>query len=122
MSLIQWKQIDSELRGDGTLSGSLHLSGSFFLNDINILQEVQQSGIFKQTGSFWATTNNLQLTGSFGIELDGDTDTFSVAVSGSQKFEINQEGVLVLRAFNNSPTPIPGGFLYSGSNEFFVGL
>lgn len=122
MSLIQWKQIDPELRDDGNLTGSLYLSGSFFLNDVNILQEIQQSGIFRQTGSFWATTNNIQITGSLGIELDGEGQELLVSVSGSDKFKINEEGVLVLSAFEQTPTPIPGGLIFSGSNEFFLGL
>jgi hypothetical protein len=36
MSLIQWKQIDPELRGDGQLSGSLEISGSLILNGVQI--------------------------------------------------------------------------------------
>jgi hypothetical protein len=36
MSLVQWKQIDPELRGDGQLTGSLEISGSIILNGIEI--------------------------------------------------------------------------------------
>jgi hypothetical protein len=121
MSLIQWKQIDPELRGDGQLTGSLYLSGSFFLNDVDILQEIQESGIFRQTGSFWATTNNLEVTGSFKVLLP-ESRSFEVSTQDGTKFEINQEGVLVLTPFENTPTPVSGGLIYSGSNEFFVGL
>ncbi len=121
MSLIQWKQIDPELRGDGQLTGSLYLSGSFFLNDINIQQEIAKSGIFSQTGSFWATTNNLEVTGSFSINLPNQ-QTFNVSTEGTERLKINEEGVLVLTPFTDTPTPISGGLIYSGSNEFFVGL
>jgi hypothetical protein len=122
MSLIQWKQIDPELRQNGNITGSLRLSGSFFLNDVNILEEIVQSGIFRQTGSFWSTTNNLQITGSLGIELDGEEDEFYISVTGSKKVEVNTEGVLILHPFEYTPTPVTGGLLYSGSNEFFLGL
>jgi hypothetical protein len=120
MSFIQWKQLDPQLREDGNLTGSLRLTGSFFLNDINILQEINSSGIFKQTGSFWATTNDLQITGSLKVELDGVVDTFEVNVNGEEKFKINNEGILVLTEFSQTPTPVDGGFIYSGS-QFFLG-
>jgi hypothetical protein len=121
MSLIQWKQIDPQLRSDGQLSGSLYLSGSFFLNNVDILNQVQESGIFRQTGSYWATTNDIQITGSFKINLPTN-ETFSISTEGEQKFSLNEEGVLVLTPFENTPTPVPGGLIYSGSNEFLVGL
>jgi hypothetical protein len=121
MSLVQWKQIDPELREDGQLSGSLFLSGSFFLNDVNILNQIQQSGIFTQTGSFWSTTNNVQVTGSFGINLPSG-QTFEISTQGDKKVEVNEEGVLVLSPFDTTPTPVSGGVIYSASNEFFVGL
>lgn len=121
MSLIQWKQIDPELRQDGQLTGSLALTGSFFLNNIDVLQQILQSGIFNQTGSFWATTNNLQVTGSFKVQLP-ENETFEISTQEEKRFQINQEGVLVLSPFTDEPTPIAGGLIYSGSNEFFVGL
>lgn len=121
MSLIQWKQIDPELRGDGQLTGSLYLTGSFFLNDINILEQIQDSGIFRQTGSFWSTTNNLQVTGSFKINLPNE-EVFEISTEGEVKLQVNEEGVLVLSPFSSTPTPVSGGVIYSASNEFFVGL
>lgn len=121
MSLIQWKQIDPELRDDARLSGSLYLSGSFFLNNVDILNQIQQSGIFAQTGSYWSTTNNLKVTGSFQVNLPTG-QTFEISTQGEKKVEINSEGVLVLTPFNSTPTPVSGGVIYSGSNEFFLGL
>jgi hypothetical protein len=38
MSLIQWKQIDPQLRGDGQLTGSLEISGSLVLNGVQITE------------------------------------------------------------------------------------
>ena len=38
--------------------------GKTLANDPNI-------GIFEQTGSFYSTTNNLKVTGSFDFSLDG---------------------------------------------------
>jgi len=121
MSLIQWKQIDTRLYDDARLTGSLYLSGTFFLNDVDILQQVGTSGIFRQTGSFWATTNDLQVTGSFKVQLQ-QSDTFEITSGSQQMLEVNEEGVLVLGAFSNTPTPVSGGLIYSSSNEFYVGM
>lgn len=121
MKLVQWKQIDPELKQHGNLTGSLSVTGSFFLNNIDILNQIQQSGIFRQTGSFYATTNDIQITGSLNLLLSG-TQTLEVSNETGKKIELNQEGVLVLSPFSTPPTPISGGLIYSGSNEFFVGL
>jgi len=121
MNLVQWKQIEAELKGNAQLTGSLELSGSFFLNNVDILNQIEQSGIFRQTGSFWATTNDLQLTGSLDILLPV-SKSFGIANQDGKKLELNQEGVLVLAPFYNTPTPVSGGVIYSGSNEFFLGL
>lgn len=44
-------------------TGSVNISGGLVVNDLDILN----ISIFRQTGSFWATTNNLQITGSTNI-------------------------------------------------------
>lgn len=117
---INWDQINPQI-GQVDLTGSLELSGSFFLNNVNLLEQIQQSGIFQQTGSFFATTNDLQVTGSFKIQLP-ESKTFEINTLQQKGFQINQEGVLVLSPYDDTPTPIAGGILYSGSNEFFLGL
>ena len=122
MSFIQWKQIDPRLYDDARLTGSLYLSGSFFLNNVEILPAISSSGIFTKTGSFWATNNDVQITGSFGVNLKSG-DNFQVSTeSSSVVLEVNEEGVLVLSPFSDSPTPITGGIMFSGSNEFYLGL
>ena len=121
MSLIQWKQISPELSGSGQLTGSLDLTGSFFLNNVDILTEIQTSGIFRQTGSFYNTSENIGITGSFMVSLNGSTETLDVKVTGSSKFKVNEEGVVVLGKFTSSPTPVSGGIFYSSSNDFYFG-
>lgn len=122
MALIQWKQISPHLSGSGTLTGSLKLSGSFFLNDVNILEQIQSSGIFTRTGSFYNTTNNVGIFGSLVVDLDGSTDTFQINRQGDLRVKVNEEGVLVLKSFDNPPSPVTGSLFYSSSNEFYFGL
>jgi len=55
------------------------------------------SGIFALTGSVYATTNNLEITGSLTIN----------------------EGVLQLSEYRTTPSVVDGGIIYSGSNFYF---
>jgi len=100
-------------------TGSLSVTGSFFLNNRNISDAVGR--IFKQTGSFFSTTNDVRITGSTFIELNG-TDTFDVRIQGEKKFSVNAEGVVMLGAFTSAPTPVAGGMFYSSSNDFYLGI
>ena len=68
------------------------------------------SGIFALTGSFYSTTNNLQITGSLSVG------------SGSFKaFEVDSDGFVVLgdvdKDLNNAPV---GTIAYSGSSFYLI--
>jgi len=118
MALIQWKQIDPQLRGDGYLTGSLDITGSLMLNGI----DVGASGIFKQTGSVWTTTNDLEITGSLRLELDGVSDYFSVDINGESQVKVNEQGVFQLASKDSTPSAVAGGMFFSSSNEYFLGF
>ncbi len=79
-------------------------------------------GIFTQTGSFYSTENNLKVTGSFDISLDGIDDKITVSSGGDLKFEFNEEGTAKFSPQVNTPTAVSGGMFYSGSDEFFLGF
>lgn len=79
-------------------------------------------GIFTQTGSFYSTENNLKVTGSFDISLDGVDDKITVSSGGDLKFEFNEEGTAKFSPQNSTPTAVSGGMFYSGSDEFFLGF
>ena len=101
------------------VTGSLNITGSFFLNNKTIAEEV--GTIFKQTGSFFSATSPIKITGSLGVSLAGSS-TFNVSVSGKERFQVNSEGVVVLGKYTSTPTAVTGGFFYSSSNEFYVGM
>jgi|TARA_B110000908_G_C10126617_1_gene390191 hypothetical protein len=123
MALIQWKQIDGSLSGSRVLTGSLNVSGgldltgSFTFNGADFI-----NGIFSPTGSYYATTNDIKVTGSFDLNLDGIEDYFSVSVNGEEKIKVNKEGVLEMKSQSIAPTAAAGGMYYSASNEFFLGF
>jgi len=89
--------------------------GKTLANDPNI-------GIFEQTGSFYSTTNDLKVTGSFDISLDGIDDKFTVSSGGNLKFEFNEEGTVKFTPQATAPTAVSGGMFYSGSDDYFLGF
>lgn len=118
MALIQWKQLDVDL-SNSVYSGSLNVTGSIVLNGIDL--SINQS-IFRQTGSYWNTTRNVGITGSFQLNLDGGTNYFAVSVGGQEKVKVNTEGTLQLAPQDLTPTAVSGGIFYSSSDAFYLGF
>jgi len=119
MALIQWKQLDVDL-SNSVYSGSLNVTGSIVLNGIDL--SINQS-IFRQTGSYWNTTRNIGITGSFQLNLDGGVNNyFAVSVGGQEKVKINTEGTLQLAPQDITPTAVSGGIFYSSSDAFYLGF
>lgn len=118
MALIQWKQLDTDLTGS-VYTGSFNVSGSIVLNGIDL--SINQS-IFRQTGSYWNTSRNIGITGSFQLALDGVDNYFAVSVGGQEKVKVNTEGTLQLAPQEITPTAVSGGIFYSSSDAFFLGF
>jgi hypothetical protein len=118
MALIQWKQLDTDLTSS-LYSGSLNVTGSIVLNGIDL--SINQS-IFRQTGSYWNTTRNIGITGSFQLALDGADQYFAVSVGGQEKVRVNTEGTLELAPQEITPTAVSGGLFYSSSDAFYLGF
>ena len=119
MALIQWKQLDTDLTSS-LYSGSLNVTGSIVLNGIDL--SINQS-IFKQTGSYWNTTRNIGITGSFQLNLDGGAQNyFAISKGGQEKVRVNTEGTLQLVSQSITPSPVEGGIFYSSSDAFYLGF
>jgi hypothetical protein len=118
MALIQWKQLDTDLTSS-LYSGSLNVTGSIVLNGIDL--SINQS-IFRQTGSYWNTTRNIGITGSFQLALNGVDQYFAVSVGGQEKVKVNTEGTLELAPQAVTPTAVSGGIFYSSSDAFYLGF
>lgn len=119
MALVQWKQIDTDL-ANATYTGSFEVSGSMKLNGIDVVTGI--GGIFRQTGSYWNTSRNVGITGSFQLNLNGVSDYFSVVSNGTETIKITEEGTLQLVSQSITPPPIEGGLFYSASNSFYLGF
>jgi hypothetical protein len=118
MALIQWKQLDTDLTGS-VYTGSFNVTGSIVLNGIDL--SINQS-IFRETGSYWNTTENIGITGSFQLALNGVDQYFAVSVGGQEKIKVNTEGTLQLAPQDQTPTPVSGGIFYSSSDAFYLGF
>lgn len=92
----------------GDVSLALDTGSAHFLN---ALAKINNAGIFKQTGSYWATTNNVVISGSLLV-------SGSVTFTGNGGF-VTIDEQLVFNEVTNTPTVQPGGILYSGSNFYF---
>lgn len=216
MALIQWKQIDPNLRDSGRLSGSLYLTGSqfvtgdltvegrvtaqeyhtelisasilfesgsskfgdsfddthIFTGSVNItgsfsingvdfdslagglitsvnpgdgllgggstgdltltldtgsahfteaLAAINYAGIFKQTGSYFATTNDLEVTGSLTLNYNGSTDPLKITSGSKTVFSVSGEGILKLISQSGIPNPVDGGIYYGNDGNFYFG-
>jgi len=118
MALIQWKQLDTDLTGS-LYTGSFNVTGSIVLNGIDL--SINQS-IFRLTGSYWNTTRNVGITGSFQLALNGVDQYFAVSVGGQEKIKVNTEGTLQLAPQDVTPTAVSGGIFYSSSDAFYLGF
>lgn len=76
--------------------------------------------IFSKTGSFIATTNDIQISGSLFLNITGSGD-FVVAKDGEEKFKVNNEGTVVYKSQSTPPTYISGGLFFSSSGDFYLG-
>lgn len=107
------------ITGSLGITGSLDVTGSIVLNGVDL--SINQS-IFRQTGSYWNTTRNVGITGSFQLAFDGVNEYFAVSVGGQEKLKINTEGVLQLAPQEITPTAVSGGIFYSASDAFYLGF
>lgn len=123
MALIQWKQIESDLSGSSVLTGSLYVSGA-----VDVTGKLYVDGdeinptVFRRTGSYYSTTNDLKVTGSLELSFDGVEDYFAISIAGEEKFKVNEEGVVEYKPHNTTPTAVTGGLFYSSSDAYFLGF
>ena len=66
---------------EAPITSSQYISASAFIGDGSQLTGLPGGGIFEQTGSFYSTTNDLQVTGSFGVSkaIGGQNTTLTVS-------------------------------------------
>ena len=104
------------LSGDATLNldtGSVHFTDA--------LASINTAGIFKQTGSYYATTNDLEVTGSLTLKYDGSSDPFKITSASKDTFTVSGDGILTLISQSGTPTARAGGIYFGNDGNFFFG-
>ena len=97
---------------------SINFSGSAFTvtdagnNAVTVFADF--GDVFPYTGSA-IITGSLELEGPFLVKLNNGNGDIN-------KFQVNNEGTVVLGKLNTPPTAVSGGMFYSSSNEFYLGF
>lgn len=101
-----------------------------FISDTFISESALRSGfgnididpsIFALTGSDYATTNNIQITGSLTLQLDTAGDTLAIYSGSDKRFSITNEGILRLTTQSSIPTAVKGGMYLDSNYHLYIG-
>lgn len=98
---------------------TLDTGSAHFINAINNLAN---SGIFTQTGSYYSTTNDLQVTGSLTLQYNGSGTPFKIDSGSTEVFSVSGEGILQIISQSGIPTPVAGGIYRGNDNNIYIGI
>lgn len=87
----------------------------------NALAALNTAGIFKATGSVYATTNDLEISGSLVMDYDGSTVPFKIQSASIDTFQVTGEGVLQLVSQSGTPSATEGGIYFGSDGNFYFG-
>ncbi len=97
--------INGNVNATGLISSSNAISASTFIGDGSQLTGVGGSGIFAQTGSFYSTTNDLQVTGSFGVsKAIGGKNTNLTITSNTASIDLTQSNTFTVTLVSSADT------------------
>lgn len=99
-------------------SVNLNTGSTHFINAVQTLSDLSPFGL---TGSDYATTNRLQITGSLSIQLESSSDELAIYSGSVKTFGISREGVLRLTTQSSSPTATKGGMYLDSNYDLYIG-
>lgn len=116
--------ITAVIAGDGLSGGASTGDATLTLDtgSTHFINAVLGSGLFRLTGSVYATTNNVTVTGSLDVNFVENTQEFRVSSQSVTQFSINNEGVAVLAPRSTVPTAVSGGMYFSTDGNFYFGI
>lgn len=85
------------------------------------LAAINYAGIFKQTGSVYATTNDLEVSGSITLDYNGSTEPFKITSGSLETFSVSGDGILTLISQSGTPTAKAGGIYFGSDGNFYFG-
>lgn len=112
------------VRGDLGLSGggsSGNIPLSLDTGSNHFITGVIDLNIFQQIGSYYSTTNDLQVTGSLTLRKDDSGDALSVYSGSVKTFGITDQGVLRFASQSTTPTAAAGGMYFDSNFNLFIG-
>lgn len=77
--------------------------------------------VFNKTGSYYSTTNELQVTGSLTLRKDDSGDALSIYSGSIKTFGISEQGVLVFTTQSITPTATKGGMYLDENYNLYIG-
>ena len=94
---------------------SINTGSNHFINGV-----IQQR-VFAETGSFFATTNDIQVTGSLAIQQDSQNAALSIASSSATSFEISGHGIITMATQSVAPSAAAGKIYLDNTYNLFIG-
>jgi hypothetical protein len=115
--------ITSVVAGSG-LSGGATSGAATLSLDTSSVQFMSGSldlAVFKQTGSYFSTTNTLHITGGLKLNASESGDVLSVFSGSVKTVSVNQQGVLQLVSQSSTPTAVAGGLYLDTNYDLYIG-
>ena len=99
----------------GTVTVRLDTGSNHFISGVVDLS------IFQQTGSYYSTTNEIQITGSLQLRKDNSGDAFALYKGDQKSFGVSSEGVLTMATQSVAPNAIAGGIYLDSEYNLHIG-
>lgn len=77
--------------------------------------------IFQNMGSYYSTTNELQVTGSLTLRKDDSGDALSIYNGDTKTFGISNEGIILMATQSATPVVQKGGMYLDENYNLFIG-
>lgn len=99
----------------GNVGVSLDTGSNHFITGVIDLN------IFQDMGSYYSTTNELQVTGSLTLRKDDSGDALSIYNGDTKTFGISNEGIILMATQSATPVVQKGGMYLDENYNLFIG-
>ena len=109
--------------GDGLSGGASSGAATLTLDtgSVHFISGTLDLAVFKQTGSIYSTTNNIQVTGSLTLREDDAGDVLAIFSGSTKTFSITEQGVLRLVTQSSTPSAVAGGLYLDTNYNLYIG-
>lgn len=104
--------------------------GTDFINDhiaiatgsFRFVDGVLKAGLFRQTGSYYSTTNDIKISGSLDVDFNSQNDNISITSHSIDVFKITNQGTVEFKKHAQPPEPNSGSLYYGQDDSFYLGF